>query len=277
MGIEDILFKENNNKKIEDKQFIRDMNCEIFENKILVRATAKQLSFSHVKFNYCIFEHCYFRQCVFDSCEFIGCKFISSNFYGSNFVGCNFIYSTFEKTLVELDSLMGSLPPEENLRAKLLRSLRVNFQQQGDVNSVNRVIRLELKAAKEHLLKSWVSNKIYYRGKYKEWDRFKKFIEWTTFQLLDLIWGNGESVYKLCRTVLLILSIISIHEIYYLKNSDSTSDIIQAILNSPSIFFGIHNTTTTNFGEITLTIIYFIRLVIFGLFMSILIKRISRR
>lgn len=274
MGIEDQLFTHNGKKREEDVLFIRNMNCEIMEERIFIRATARKVNFSHVKFNQCIFDNCYFRNCVFDSCEFIGCKFLSTNFNGSNFVGCDFMYSIFERSLIEIDSLKCSLPSEENLRAKLLRSLRVNYQQQGDVNSANQVINLELKASKEHLFKSWFSNEVYYRNKYKELDRAKKFIEWLSFIFFDFVWGNGESVYKLCRTVIIIFLIISLHDAIPIQDK-KPSEVIELILNSPAIFFGIH--PALGFSELNQTIIYFIRLVVFGLFMSILIKRISRR
>lgn len=170
---------------------------------------------------------------------------------------------------------MESLPAEENLRAKLLRTLRVNFQQQGDAVSVKKIISLELAATQIHLKKSWLSGGEYYRKKYRDFDRVKKFWEWALFKFLDFVWGNGESVAKLLRTTLIIMLAISSREFLYLTDKNDFSAVINCLIISPSIFFGV--TKGLNYEEYTLTAIYFLRLVVFGLFMSIVIKRISRR
>lgn len=275
MGKSDILFRESGKIKKEDLEFIRKMDGEEIENIVFIRAIARKIKFTRVSFKYCLFDGCYFRDCVFDSCDFTGCKFTGSNLNGSAFIDCKLHYAIFERTVLDLLALSSSLPKEENLRAKVLRSLRTNFQQQGDAVEVNKAIYLELEATKIHLKKSWYSSDEYYRKKYPGFKKVGKFGEWAIFSLLDFIWGNGESAAKLLRTVLVILLLISFWEIYKLPNANDMSLVMSSVLKSPSIFFGVAN--GSGYSDWATTLILFLRLVIFGLFMSILIKKISRR
>lgn len=271
----EILYKDSGKTKKEDIEYVRNMAGEELENMVFIRSVASKRKFIRVSFKYCFFDNCYFRDCVFEACDFTGCKFTSSNLNGSIFIECEFQYAIFERTIIDLNSIIDSLPEKENLRAKLLRSLRTNFQQQGDPASVNKAISLELKATQIHLKKSWFSSEEYYRKKYPGFKKLGKFAEWLIFRTLDFIWGNGESAGKLCRTTLIILLMISLWEIHKLPDINNVNAIARSFASSPSIFFGVIK--NTNYDAWALTLIYFLRLVIFGLFMSIIIKRISRR
>jgi len=275
MGKADVLFKESGKTKKEDVEFIRTMDGEESENVVFIRAVARKIKFTRVSFRFCIFDNCYFRDCVFDSCDFTGCKFTGSNLNGSNFIDCKLNYSVFERTILDLSYVIDSLPREENLRAKVLRSLRTNFQQQGDASEVNKAMRLELEATKTHLKKCWHSSDKYYRNKYSDFIRIKKLTEWGIFSTLHFIWGNGESAIKLFRTFLIILAFISTWEIYNLPNANDFHLVIDCLLKSPSIFFSVDE--GNNYSKGGTTLVLFLRLVVFGLFMSILIKKISRR
>lgn len=275
MGKADVLFNESGKTKKEDLEFIRKMDGEEAENVVFVRAVAKRIKFTRVSFKFCIFDNCYFRDCVFDSCDFTGCKFTGSNLNGSNFIDCKFNYAIFERTILDLSAVKDSLPKEENLRARVLRSLRTNFQQQGDAPEVNKAMSLELEATKIHLKKCWYSSDKYYRDKYPDFKRFSKFSEWVTFSFLHFLWGNGESAIKLFRIFLIILAFIWAWEIYKLPNANDVFLVMGCLFKSPSIFFGVANGTDYSDGGKTLVL--FLRLVVFGLFMSILIKKISRR
>lgn len=275
MGMEEKLFVSNGRTKEEDVSFCRNMNYEEVDNRVFIRGVAKGKKFEHVNFNYCIFDVCYFRNCVFTHCNFVGCRFTGTSFNGSKFICCDFRYAVFERTQVDVNSLVESAPDEENLRAKFFRSLRVNYQQQGDTESVNFVIRQELKATRKHLSKSWRSEEEYYRKKYQSLNRIGKFFEWLSFVILDWIWGNGESLKRLLLTVFIIFSCI----LFYLMSTasgDLTLKIFcENLKQTPLVFLGTKSIAGDNDGVFAL--IYFIRLVVFGLFMSLLVKKISRR
>ena len=98
------------------------------------------------------------------------------------------------------------------------------------------------------------------------------FARWVAFRALDTIWGNGESLSKLCRFICVILLLILVLDA---STQTVTYSIWKNIARAFQIFFGV--TTPKEIPEILMTTIVFARLVTFGLFMAILIKRLNRR
>jgi len=263
--------KSTDREKVEDS-FITDKNdCK---NKLLLRCTAKGLKFKGLTFSYTIFEHCYFRNCEFENCEFTGCKFLNSNFRGTKFVGCKFEYAYFDKSYLE-ESIFNCAPSWENVKLHFARSLRINFQSLGDANLANKAILMELDATEIHLKKSWSSNSTYYhaarRNFFHHCDLWRK---WLIFKIMDLLWGNGESAIKLLRTAIFtILLMACVHLIIMKENT--FRDLWRAIGYSPQIFIGTERPDA--YPGWYLTIITTGRLIIFGFFMAILVKRFNRR
>ena len=188
------------------------LNGEItnYANLLFTRCSAKNTKFNAVDFKYSYFENCYLRGCVFSNCDFTGCRFIGCNFHGASFEGCKFDYATFQNTLITPDILKTNCPPGENLKLKFARSLRVNFQGIGEVEAANDAIAVELEATECHLRNAWRSNDRYYRLKYKGWSRVVFFFRWLKYYLLKLIWGNGESAFRLVLTTLVFLILMTV-------------------------------------------------------------------
>ncbi|WP_218966816.1 pentapeptide repeat-containing protein [Snodgrassella alvi] len=267
--------KNSGREKLSDKKFDNSVCDEDFTNKLFERLVALRIEFKNVDFRYCIFDAAYIRNCSFRDCNFTGCKFLSCNLVGTSFEGCNFNYAIFEKTQIDNDILEVGCPGPENLKLKFARSLRLNYQQIGDSKSANKAMSIELQATGEHLHKAWSSKESYYRNKYQGIKRFKVFSEWLEFKLLDIIWGNGESAWKLCRAVLVVLFIISlIHNIGF-GDPTLVKSYFEALLISPQLFLGIDKPCT--YPKLYLSAILLVRLIMFGFFMSILIKRFNRR
>jgi hypothetical protein len=269
------MLADSNRNSFIDKRFKEDASNVDHKNSLFIRLTALKKNFTKVDFSYSIFETCYLRQCVFDSCDFTGCRFVGTNLHEAKFSGCEFRYAIFERTLIDNYILAEQCPEEENLKMRFARSLRINYQSIGDADSANKAMSVELRATEEHLYKSWHDNTSYYRGKYKGWKRIKAFIEWTQFKLLDFIWGNGESFWKLLRAVLIIFVLMTLINIFVFKVSLNINGFIKSLFEAPQIFMGIFTPTYYPSGYITL--ILFLRLVAFGFFMSIIIKRFNRR
>lgn len=269
------ILEESGREKLSDKRFYDSVSNEDFINKIFERLVAIKIEFKDLNFSYCIFDGAYIRNCSFRDCNFTGCRFFNCNLTGTSFEGCIFDYATFDKTQIDNDILDTGCPGHENLKLKFARSLRLNYQQIGDSKSANKAINIELQATEEHLLKSWISKESYYRKKYKGIRRFNVFCEWLEFKLLDLIWGNGESTWKLCRAVLIIL--LTITFIHTLAFNDPTlvNSYMESLIISPQIFLGILKPSF--YPMLYLTIIFLVRLIMFGFFMSIIIKRFNRR
>ena len=258
-----------------DLKIDSDVINEDCSNKLFLRLISKGKRFENVDFKYTIFDTCYLRNCVFDSCDFTGCRFTGSNLYGSSFIGCIFDYVYFERTTIDDEILSVGCPRVENLKLKFARTLRQNFQQLGDSKAVNKAIKVELQATEVNLKKSWKSNESYYRKKYNGPKRVFKFFEWATFIMLDFIWGNGENVWKLVRSIVLFLLCMSIYDVVYFKNVINLSDYFHSFWETPSIFLGIKS--PTNYPSIYLAFIATMRLLAIGFFLSILIKRFNRR
>ena len=269
------MIKDSGREKFSDKKFDSPVTKEKFINKLFERLVALGVQFKNVDFRYCIFDAAYIRNCSFEDCDFTGCRFVNCNLAGSCFNGCKFDYATFDKTNVDNDILEVGCPGPENLKLKFARSLRLNYQQIGDAKSANIAINIELQATEDHLHKAWKSKESYYRKKYKGISRFKVFGEWLEFKLLDLVWGNGESTWKLCRTVLVALLIIAgVHAIGF-DDPTLVKSYSEALYISPQVFLGVLEPSV--YPKLYLTAILLVRLIMFGFFMSIIIKRFNRR
>jgi Pentapeptide repeats (8 copies) len=271
-GVEAASLGSSGREEIKDRIIPSDVENATWRNLLFVRLVSKGRRFVKVDFRYCIFDACYFRNSSFEDCDFTGCRFVSSNLHGAKFSGCKFDYASFERTLVDESILDVGCPGAENLRMRFARSLRMNYQQIGDAVAANKAIKTELEATGTYLYKAWNSNESYHRKKYSGFNRAVMFARWTAFKTLDIIWGNGESLLKLVRFIGLILLLIMVLDLRTRPNVLSTWETIS---RAPQIFFGV--TSPKDIPEILLASIVFTRLVTFGFFMAILIKRFNRR
>lgn len=261
--------------ELKDQKFNADISGGKFSNIHFVRLVAKDRFFVNVDFKYCTFDASYLRNCQFDSCDFTGCRFVGTNLRGSSFNGCKFEYATFERTDIDSDVLSEGCPSSENLKVRFARSLRMNYQQLGDAVSVNKAIEIELDATEEHLYKSWHSNESYYRKKYKSWDRAKQFLRWVNFKFLDLLWGNGESVWKLLRAVFLVCVLMTLFDVLAYRDASSVNSYWIAFWQAPQVLLGTIRPACFPSGYVALVTL--VRLVLFGFFMAIIVKRFNRR
>jgi hypothetical protein len=242
----------------------------------LVRLVAIGKRFTEVNFANSTFDACYLRNCQFDSCDFTGVRFSSTNLYGATFTGCIFDYATFEWTIIDDAVLADNCPAYENQKMRFARSLRTNYQQIGDAAAANRAIRVELDATKIHLHKAWRSNDRYYRTKYKGFfSRAKQFVCWVKFKLLDYLWGNGESVTALLRAVIVMIGAIALLDVVTNPVELTLTEAMASLWKAPQIFFGVTSPHYISPGW--LTVVTITRLIFFGFFMSILLKRFNRR
>jgi len=100
------------------------------------------------------------------------------------------------------------------------------------------------------------------------------FLKWLNFKTMDLIWGNGESIWKLIRATFVIVIVMAIVHIFVIK-SHSLVDMLKAIGYTPQVFLGVAK--PNNYHEGYIAFLIFLRLILFGFFMAILVKRFSKR
>jgi hypothetical protein len=258
-----------------DEKFDSNESETKLSNYVFTRLVAKKKKFTNVNFRYSTFDACYLRDCHFDSCDFTGCRFTNSNLHESKFVGCKFDYATFEKTNIDPHILDTECPRFENLRLRFARTLRTNFQQLGDASAVNRAMRVELDATALHLWKAVWSSEEWYRRHYKGLDHLRVFFELIAFRLLDFIWGNGESIGRLMRFVLIVLAMLTFIDVSSSGNANAVSSYIDSFAKSFQFFFGA--LTPEDYSKTYVASITCVRLVVVGFFLSIIIKRLGWR
>lgn len=258
-----------------DQAIESDLDGVSLRNYQFERLVAVKKNFVNCDFSYSQFDFAYLRNCTFDTCKFIGCKFLNSNLRSSRFVGCVFDYAEFSQTQVDPELLDAGLPGLENMQQKFARSLRINFRQIGDVDAENKAIQAELAATHIHLRKAWRSHESYYRNKYKGIDRIRMFMKWVAFSLLDFYWGNGESIWKLLRFLIIVLVAISIGDLLLLGKPSGFHRYITAGIRSCEVFFGIIK--PNEFNGIILSLITLLRYVMLACLVSVIVKRFSRR
>jgi hypothetical protein len=262
-----------NEKK--DQKFDDNEESSNFSNIAFVRLVAKGKTFTRVDFRYTLFDACYLRDCRFDSCDFTGCRFVNTSLQGSKFAGCKFDYASFERTLIDANVLDTECPGHENLKSRFARSLRVNFQQLGDAVGANKAMKVELSATSIHLQKAAWSNERYYRLHYRGWQRLRIAAEWFEFRTLDFIWGNGESIWRLLRFVLIVLGLMTLVDVTQNDDPRLVSSYLYGFVKSFAVFFGA--VSPTNYWPSAIATIICVRLVTVGFFLSIIIKKFNRR
>lgn len=276
--VSDEPLKKGNREVVTDFYFAKDVSSEPvkFAFKVFIRLNAKKIKFKNVSFLHCIFDSCYLNNCVFDSCNFTGCKFLGSNFHQSAFAGCKFEFATFERSQLEDDILVSEAPMAENLRMRFARSLRMNYQQIGDAKAVNKAISLELEATSIYLYKSWRSGETYYKEKYPGLiNSIVQFMKWSEFWILDFIWGNGESILKLMRSILLSVIMIAAYDTNAQGNPLTIGFYWSSFQNAPAVFLGV--LSPHNYSVAALSLIAGTKFVSIALLTALLVKRFSRR
>lgn len=265
-----MTFQENKKPKYEDVEFIDNISDDNFERHEMVRVFAVGKVFKKVNFKQANFLGCYFRNCRFIGCDFTGALIKETNLRGSQFENCTFRYTVWEKSHLDDDFLDRCLPSEENLARDLVRSLRVNFSEIGNYEAVNRAASIEVRLTGQHLYKASYSNESYYRSKYKGWKRISHAIQHARWKALDLLWGNGESIIRI--SISCFLTIFSVSLVYAREEKLS---ITNALAESIWQFWGKQYAQAMPPAyTLALTITQFVA---FGLFMAILVKRLSRR
>ncbi len=244
--------------------------------KVFVRLNAKKTTFKNVSFKHCIFDGCYLNNCVFDTCDFTGCRFVGSNFHQTAFRGCDFRFASFDNSQIDDDILISEAPREENLKMHFARSLRMNYQRLGDAKAVNKAINIELGATATYLYKSWRSRETYYKEKYPGYlNGLIQCLKWLEFWILNFIWGNGESIFKFLRTILITLILIATYDTNASGSPSNIGFYWTSFLSAPAIFLGV--TIPNHFPVGVITLITGMKFVSFALLTTLLVKRFSRR
>jgi hypothetical protein len=263
--------KDHSKPVIEDKEFSAEVRREDLSQHVLRRVFGVEKTFVDVIFKQSEITDCYFRNCRFIRCDFTGTSIKNSSFRGSQYEECKFQYSTWEHTHLDEEFLDNCLPSEENLARDLARSLRVNFGQIGNYVAVNKAASIEVALTGQHLFHAAYSKQSYYRSKYKGWSRVVHALRHLRWKALDLLWGNGESLFRVlaCGAFIIMMGAI------FLASNDPRIEWPSSLALVVQAFWGVSTTPTLPSSYIV--VLTALRFVLFGLFMAILIKRLARR
>lgn len=265
-----MALRDNKKPNLEDVEFTTDISNEDFTRHDMVRVFAVGKVFTKISFKQVNFLGCYFRNCRFLGCDFTGAFVKETNLRGSQFENCTFRYTAWEKSHLDDDFLDHCLPSEENLARDLVRSLRVNFAEIGNYEAVNRAASIEVHLTGQHLYKAAYSNESYYRSKYKGMERFSHAAQHARWKALDLLWGNGESIVRIMISCFVAILAVSIA-----YSREANVSLVDSLTESIWQFWGKqYAQALPPVYALALTITQFVA---FGLFMAILVKRLSRR
>lgn len=261
---------EHRKARIEDQQLKGEVT-ESFERKDLVRIFAVEVIFKDVVFKQSVLKDCYFRNCTFIRCDFTGAQIKECYLKGSSFDSCQFRYTTWEKTHLDEEFLDRCLPSEENLARDLVRSLRVNFSQIGNYDAVNKAAAIEVRLTGQHLFNAAYSKQIYYRSlpKYNGLNRMWYVWRHCRWKTLDYLWGNGESLIRVLLSGVAVILLASMA----LTMGSLDINFSDALSRSFLSFWGINQELPEGISVSLIVARFFL----FGLFMAILVKRLSRR
>lgn len=101
------------------------------------------------------------------------------------------------------------------------------------------------------------------------------FLEWLKFKTLDFVWGNGENLFRLIRSVFIVVALMTILDVVIDGDPGQVQSYFVSLWRSFEIFFG--TLTPNDYWKGYLALITCVRLVAVGFFLSIIIKKFSRR
>lgn len=171
---------------------------------------AKGSRFELCNFNFCLFDMAYFKEAEFFGCTFIGARFRDSNFRQATFERCDFSYASFEGTLVPEDQVLQCWPLHPNQRLDLARSLRANFTAMGHHQLASKFFRVEMVEEGAHLRRAALGSTPYYAREYPGLvNRVAFGVRYLVHGLSERVWGHGESPWKLARSTVAGLALLS--------------------------------------------------------------------
>lgn len=187
----------------------------------------KNTTFENGNLKHSRFVDAYLNGATFRQVDLTGTRFERCDLRNASFDGCRLWYVEFFRCHIAFDKLQDCLPSEVNLRRRLLRSLRLNANEMGDVAGARRMLELELAAERKELFQIFVGSDDYFRERYKGGKRFGAFFGWLGHHCQKLGWGYGLRLKNLFFTGLLVIlsfaSYIWHYEVEFIVSSSRRS------------------------------------------------------
>ncbi|NIK02240.1 pentapeptide repeat-containing protein [Xanthomonas cannabis] len=265
--------KERPEKEVDSKEF-PEKNSELdLSNTRIEWCRGKKSTFKNCDFSQSQIKSCYFHQSKFENCNFTGCVFIDSNFRGAVFIDCDFKYALFKNTLVESRKIINNRHIWPNASRDLIRSLRKNAESLGDVEDARACLFAEMDASEDHWIQVRRGVTWYYANHYNNFDKlFRSRYKLFGLKASRLIWGYGESPFRLILSIALLAGINSwARSLFYEKPA-----FFECLARTIEIFIGASGSYPEFPRWWTISIV-FARYLTIGLLASVIYRRFSRR
>jgi hypothetical protein len=230
-----------------------------------------------------VFIGCYFRKASILNCQFDGCRFIDCNFPKLRLQGSKFTFPQFKGCFIDFDEMRPNLPPEPELRALAASELAREAQALGSTEDA-RQFRIEaLRANETHLWRAAWASSSYYKDHFDTLARIGCWFRWLGSQLNRLIWGNGERGFVLLGNFLLLTIIIYpllfrlVGGVEPASGATSVGDYVLLSVDNVTGRSGLSaiSLVSTDARVLAASEIA-VGLLAFGLFITILFRRITR-
>jgi hypothetical protein len=188
---------------------------------------------------------------------------------------------------VESSEIIANLPFEPNVQRDLLRNLRVDARELGNIEDESLYVKKEIEASDYFCMAAFLGSDQYVRNKYSSVERFGFLRRWLFSKLSGMVWGHGEKPLRvMCACLFFILVIASLLLWHGYERADMGvglnlhDRIFSALGLSVSEFLGIPYIAgdypqPVPFGISIMAIC--VRYIFIGLLVSVLFRSFSRR
>jgi hypothetical protein len=255
----------------------------LFSHCTFANVSFKGCTISDTRFVNCAFISCYFRKTKIQNSKFDGCKFVECDFPKVRVQSTSFMFPRFRGCFIAYDEMQPNLPPEPELREMVAVELAREAYAQGDTTGARKYRLAALRAHEKHLARAFTARSSYYKEHYDALERFRAGASWIASQANRLVWGNGErGTTLLCNFLILALIVfpliyVGIGGVKAETGKLTTIDYLLLSIDSATSYSGlsgVHLVSTA--ARIVAAIELTIGLLTFGLFITILFRRITR-
>lgn len=261
--------------------FASNLTSIDFRHQQFIDFSGHEKVITNCNFSYSTFQRAYFRKVKFINCDFTGTKFFDSNLRDAEFTNCKFPYSIFKFTLIRYDEVVKNLPEWPNVRITLLQNHKANANSFGDSRASRLYLLLEIESSKEHLRRARKKEDGYYVTKYGGWKKtIDVFWKSSIIYIDDLLWGHGESPWKIARNVIVLIAIVSFFQTLSvslrekLSLNESSEQFIFYNWKDLKAFVGV---SVVDVSDSIKVLLILFRYLSFGLFIRILFNKYSWR
>jgi hypothetical protein len=179
-----------------------ELDQRVFRNCTFANISFKGATIKNCRFENCAFLACYFRRTTLKDSKFSASKFFDCSFPNTAVHTCVFDHVSFRGCFVEPDELNHSLPQAPNLRYALTANLAREAEALGHARDARTFRLWSIEARHKDLYAAWMHQDSWYRVHYPGVRRATAFFEWLKSQLNGIVWGHGERLLALVRSVL---------------------------------------------------------------------------